>query len=309
MRRRMSLTALALAGALLLASCGSSGEADPTPTPTTSVVEAGTDGPFPEATGSFGEQPELTFPEEGPATTLQARLLTEGDGETVAAGDLLVAHYLGQIWGGEVFDSSYGRGAPSTFPIGIGLVIEGWDAGLVGQRVGSRVLLTIPPDVGYGESGNPAIGVDGDDTLAMVVDIVDTYGPDVAGQPDAEVASAGDLPVEVGGALGEPVTVVVPEGAEEPVEVSTTVLARGSGDAVQAGQLVVQYAAAYWDNSETQSTWQQGTPTAIQLGSGGSFDGLIGVPIGSRALVLIPAGQDTPPIAVVIDVVAQVSTR
>jgi peptidylprolyl isomerase len=83
-------------------------------------------------------------------------------------------HYTGVIWdSGKTFDSSWDRGAPVDFAIGQGQVIAGWDAGLVGQTVGSQVLLVIPPDQGYGERGQPDAGISGTDTLVFVVDILD----------------------------------------------------------------------------------------------------------------------------------------
>ena len=80
--------------------------------------------------------------------------LIKGDGATVAAGQTVVVNYVGIVWAsGTVFDSSWTRGATFTVPIGAGQVIPGWDEGLVGQTVGSRVLLAIPPDKGYGSPG------------------------------------------------------------------------------------------------------------------------------------------------------------
>ena len=90
----------------------------------------------------------------------------------VEAGDTIVCDYLGQVWNGEVFDNSYDRGTPLTFQIGVGMVIKGWDDGLIGQRVGSRVLLSIPSDLGYGARGVPQAGIKGGDTLVFVTDIV-----------------------------------------------------------------------------------------------------------------------------------------
>ena len=52
-------------------------------------------------------------------------------------------------------------------------MIPAWDEGLVGQTVGSQVLLVVPPDKGYGADGNPDIGVKGTDTMVFVVDILD----------------------------------------------------------------------------------------------------------------------------------------
>jgi peptidylprolyl isomerase len=75
-----------------------------------------------------------------------------------------------------MFDNSYDRGSSISFPIGVGAVIGGWDDGLVGQQVGSRVLLSIPPHLGYGPRGMPAAGIRGADTLVFVVDILGTTG-------------------------------------------------------------------------------------------------------------------------------------
>ena len=78
------------------------------------------------------------------------------------------------IWSsGTVFDSSCQRGARvHDFAIGAGQVIPGWDEGLVGQTVGSRVLLVIPPDKGYGSTGSSDGSITGTDTLVFVVDIL-----------------------------------------------------------------------------------------------------------------------------------------
>jgi peptidylprolyl isomerase len=64
---------------------------------------------------------------------------------------------------------------PAAFQIGAGRVIDGWDQGLVGQKIGSQVLLVIPPELGYGANGNPDAGISGTDTLVFVVDILDAY--------------------------------------------------------------------------------------------------------------------------------------
>lgn len=129
---------------------------------------------LPAATGSFGEKPSLTFPDAQPSAELEVQVLSRGDGALVEAGDDIEVHYLGQSWGGKVFDNSYDRGSSISFPIGVGAVIGGWDEGLVGQQVGSRVLLSIPSHLGYGDRGVPQAGIRGGDTLVFVVDIVGT---------------------------------------------------------------------------------------------------------------------------------------
>jgi peptidylprolyl isomerase len=127
-------------------------------------------------TSAAGTAPAVTIPKTAPPATLQAKTLIQGTGPQVAKGKLLVAQYEGLIWRtSKVFDSSWQHGAPAGFVIGAGKVIPGWDKSLVGQRIGSRVLLVIPPTDGYGKQGNSQAGIKGTDTLVFVVDILATY--------------------------------------------------------------------------------------------------------------------------------------
>jgi len=108
-----------------------------------------------------------------PPTKLKVIPLIKGTGRVVASGDTTQMNYLGQVYGSKtVFDQSYG-GQPFSTVIGKGNVIKGWDQGLVGQPVGSRVLLVIPPDLAYGEEGQGSIK--GNQTLVFVVDILAAY--------------------------------------------------------------------------------------------------------------------------------------
>ena len=130
--------------------------------------------PLPTASGSFGDKPVLTFPDSPAPADLGVQVLVHGDGDIVEAGDDIEVNYFGQVWGGRVFDTSYDRGAPISFPIGVGSVIAGWDEALVGAPVGSRMLISIPPHLGYGDRGMPRAGIGGTDTLVFVVDILGT---------------------------------------------------------------------------------------------------------------------------------------
>ena len=129
---------------------------------------------LPSASGDFGDKPVLTFPDTPAPHDLVVEVLTHGEGEIVEAGDDIEVNYYGQVWGGRMFDNSYDSGSSITFGIGVGQVIAGWDEGLVGTAVGSRVLLSIPPHLGYGERGMPQAGIGGTDTLVFVVDVVGT---------------------------------------------------------------------------------------------------------------------------------------
>jgi FKBP-type peptidyl-prolyl cis-trans isomerase len=108
-----------------------------------------------------------------PPTTLQVKTLIKGNGAVVKKGQEIATQYTGVNWRtGKVFDSSWSRKSPLTMPIGEGQVIKGWDTGLVGQTVGSRVLLVVPPADGYGSTGASQAGIKGTDTLVFVVDIL-----------------------------------------------------------------------------------------------------------------------------------------
>ncbi|MGM0385357.1 MAG: FKBP-type peptidyl-prolyl cis-trans isomerase, partial [Actinomycetota bacterium] len=247
MKRRALAPAIvsAVLLAVALTACSSDDDASPG------------EGPFPDTSATLGEVPELTFPDDDPADTLQVGVLTEGSGESVESGDLLIVHYTGQVWGGEVFDSSFGD-SPLAFPIGTGGVIRGWDEGLVGQDVGSRVILTVPPEYGYGSDGNAAAGIGGTDTIVFVVDILGSYGAGDAAPSDALPTGVETGP-RVDGDLGGPATVTVPDGTPQPTELTATVLATGPGEAVEAGGVVVQYAVTTWDNTSAGSTWDSGS--------------------------------------------------
>ena len=114
-----------------------------------------------------------------PPTTLVTKTLLQGNGPVVIKGQTVVVQYVGATWAtGKVFDASWNRSQPFGFTIDAtpSKVIPGWDQGLTGQRVGSRVMLVIPPAEGYGKTGNPQAGIKGTDTLVFVVDILGAFG-------------------------------------------------------------------------------------------------------------------------------------
>ena len=76
-----------------------------------------------------------------------------GDGAEAVSGDTVSVHYTGTLTDGTKFDSSKDRGQPFSFPLGKGRVIQGWDTGVAGMKVGGVRKLTIPPEEGYGSRG------------------------------------------------------------------------------------------------------------------------------------------------------------
>ncbi|GGH57468.1 FKBP-type peptidyl-prolyl cis-trans isomerase [Rothia aerolata] len=128
---------------------------------------------------SFGQRkldrtkPEIDFPENGAPEELVIIDEIEGAGAVAEAGDVISCHYVGvAVSTGEEFDASWNRGEPLTFRVGTGQVIQGWDQGLLGMRVGGRRRLEIPSHLAYGERGaGGAIGPN--EALIFVVDLVD----------------------------------------------------------------------------------------------------------------------------------------
>lgn len=79
--------------------------------------------------------------------------VTAGEGALVQLGDTVTVHYIGTLQNGQQFDNSYLKGAPFTFTLGEGRVIEGWDEGVLGMKVGGQRILVIPPELAYGKAG------------------------------------------------------------------------------------------------------------------------------------------------------------
>lgn len=126
---------------------------------------------LPEVTLADDGAPSITVPASATEPgELVAQTLIEGTGPALESGQLVTMHYTGWLWDGTQFDSSWGA-TPFLTAIGTGQVIQGWDQGLVGKSVGSQVLLVIPADLGYGDSGQGSIP--GGATLVFVVDILD----------------------------------------------------------------------------------------------------------------------------------------
>ncbi|GAA1517082.1 peptidylprolyl isomerase [Agromyces terreus] len=120
--------------------------------------------------GAEGEAPTVTLPDTAPPAEYRLKVLEEGDGDVVQAGDTVTLDYQGTSWDtGEVFDQSYG-GEPAQFSTD--QVIQGFGAALIGQKVGTKLIVTIPPEYAYGTDANAAEL--GGQTLVFLVEIHDT---------------------------------------------------------------------------------------------------------------------------------------
>ena len=104
----------------------------------------------------FGDRPTIEFPSETAPAGLKVVELLEGNGPMVRRGDTVTVNYHGVVWGKDTpFDSSFDRHQPASFGIGVGQVIKGWDQTVPGHNVGSRLVVSIPPEYGYGSRGVP----------------------------------------------------------------------------------------------------------------------------------------------------------
>ncbi|MBB4931529.1 peptidylprolyl isomerase [Lipingzhangella halophila] len=152
---------------------------------------------MPTAADAGADEPEIEIPDSDPPEDLESVNLIEGEGPEVEAEQQVVVQYTGVQWedseqydSGQVFDSTWSRGgAPATFAIGAGQVIEGWDKGLVGQKVGSRVMLAVPGEMAYdGEEAQQGGQEPPQGPLVFVVDVLGAV--DVT--PPEEAAAQGD---------------------------------------------------------------------------------------------------------------------
>jgi peptidylprolyl isomerase len=117
--------------------------------------------------------PGVTIPKTDAPEELRIAQLIKGSGETVKSGDKVTLHYSGFLWASETkFDSSWDKGEPAQFEFSPGNLIEGFLSAVVGQEVGSRVLVVIPPAFAYGQQASATIPANS--TLVFVIDILGT---------------------------------------------------------------------------------------------------------------------------------------
>jgi len=304
--RSLAPAALVVAATLALTACGASSGAAassasgsagggstaaagdcPAGTPSSADYTVGTAGVT--VTGASGTAPQVAL---GADTAKTAQLtvcdLVVGSGSAVAATDSVTAHYVGiGAASGKKFDSSWDRGKPATFALS--QVIVGWQKGIPGMKVGGRRLLVIPGAQAYGANPPSGSGIQADETLVFVVDLVPTPTPSVG--PHVE----GTAGVTVTGAAGAKPTVTVTAQTAQVSELTTHDITVGTGAEVTPGATVTaHYVGVGAITGKTfDSSWDRGQPAQFPLSNviQGWQDGIPGMRVGGRRLLVIPAAQ------------------
>ncbi|HET9654366.1 MAG TPA: FKBP-type peptidyl-prolyl cis-trans isomerase [Kineosporiaceae bacterium] len=297
------LAVLIAASSLLLAACGAGSKANSAPGGKMSKVGV-------SVTGTFGQKPTLTVPTSAAPTSLNTEAISEGTGPAVSTGQTLVVNYLGQTWDlkdgkPNIFDNSFDHKQVFSFPLGGGQVIPGWDKGLVGQHVGSRVLLTIPAAQAYGASASASEPLAGH-TLVFVVDLIAAFSPNAAASGTPVTPPAG-FP-KVTSEPGKKPTVDSVEGIKADAQPRSTLLIQGNGAKLDATKsFIMEIVQVELASGKKNETW--GGP--LQLGSGQAvmtaLTALKGGNVGSRVLAVMPAEAQskTPDSTLIVDVVGQ----
>jgi peptidylprolyl isomerase len=172
MLRNRLLILPALIAALSLSACGSDKSTESAATPQATATDSDVEGTV-TVTGDLGKKPTIKVTPDNPTppADLVIKDIKKGTGKTAKAGDTVSVQYVGSLYhNNEVFDNSWDKGQPFSFPLGQGQVIQGWDKGVEGMKVGGRRELVIPPDLGYGAQGAPPT-IPAGATLVFVVDL------------------------------------------------------------------------------------------------------------------------------------------
>ena len=220
-----------------------------------------------------------------PTDKVLVKTLKQGDGAVVCPGATIKANYVGALWNGTVFDSSYQRGEASEFSLN--QVVKGWTYGLAHTHVGDRVELVIPASLGYG--GQARGNIPANSTLVFVVDIVGVATQNIADDSvlSSGVATGEELPagITVTGEPGTEPTLTIDESVAAPTERKIYTIYKGSGEELADGESFLYKAVAggFGASGQTQSSWSQ-APVEESV----TTAGLAGYTVGSRILLVVP---------------------
>jgi FKBP-type peptidyl-prolyl cis-trans isomerase len=243
--------------------------------------------------GAFGKKPAVTIPKINPPATLQVHQLISGNGTLIAKGDLAIADLTAYTWSGTSNKKNAALSTGQPQPLTVGSTITGLDKSLEGHRAGSRLLITIPPQDGFGSQGNSQLGISSKDTLVLVVDVLGAYGKTAGAHGTHEVVNGTGLPTVASASPGKAPPIHIPQSGP-PATLQSQTLIQGTGPVVKKNKLLIaQYEGVIWRTGKVfDSSWQRGAPTGFQIGAGqvikGWDDSLVGKRVGSRVLLVVP---------------------
>ncbi len=279
-------------------SASSSGTASPSAS--APAVKASTNLDALTVTGAYGKKPTVKIAKTPWAIDkTQTKVLSEGKGGTITEAMTVEVNYFG-VDGrtGKTFDESFSKGQSIAFPLN--QVIAGFKKGLVGQKQGSRVVIAMPGPDAYDASGGQAdAGINVGDTLIFVVDVIAIPLTEPSG---TKVTPKAGLPT-VSSSLTDP-QITVPK-TDPPSAVVVQPLITGTGKKVAATDNVTfHYRWVKWADGKTVETdyGKEASQVAVSGLIKGLQKGIVGQPVGSRVLVVVPAkgdypnGQDSPKI-------------
>ena len=241
-------------------------------------------GAFPDVTGD--DTPVIAAGKGSePTDKVLVKTLKQGDGALVCPGATVKVNYVGALWNGTVFDSSYQKGQPIDFSLD--RVVKGWGYGLAHTHVGDRVELVIPASLGYGSQA--AGDIPANSTLVFVVDVLGASTMTMADESvlTGATATGEELPagVTVTGDPGVEPTLAIDESVAAPTERKIYTIYKGSGEELADGESFLYRAVAggFGANGQTQSSWSQAPVEETVTNAG-----LAGFTVGSRILLVVP---------------------
>jgi peptidylprolyl isomerase len=283
-RRIRTVTIAALAGVLALSACGGSDtKAKPTALDQTTV-----------SGGSDKEAPKVQIkPTPLKVTETQTRVVKAGDGAAVKGDEIVSLRYvLLNGKDGSQLDTNYGK-ANLGLNLADAKLLPGLKKGLANQKVGSRILVAMPPKDAFGEQGNANIKVGGGDTVVFLMDVVSATKPLKSAEGKA-VNPPKNLP-SVKVEEGKAATITIPKGQKPPANTVSQVLIEGKGPKVQAGQTIrVSYTGALWKNGKNFDSSANSPEGHFETVIGqkqviNAWDTqLVGKTVGSRLLLVVP---------------------
>jgi len=277
---RLRIVSAAVIPLVFLAACGS-GKTDAKANPLDVITVGGT-----------AKAPTLAFKTKPlTVTATTTKVLTPGNGAKLAKTNALTFNYvLVNGKDGKQIETSFGKQV-AGMDLSSSSLLPGLFKGLNGQKVGSRLLVAIPPADAFGAQGNTQAGFGPKDTVIFLIDLVSSSTPLTTATGAVVPPKAGLPTVKVDGV--KPAVVVVPKTAA-PTKLIVQPLIKGTGPVVKAGQQIkVSYTGVLWKNGKKfDASADHGSSFATQIGAGqvitGWDKGLVGQTVGSRLLLIVP---------------------